>query len=642
MSHYKQSFLSFSIRFLAIIMMMMALVIYLSPTKVGVQAQPDDGITYSAEVQTIADYIGKDFEYVQSHLDIQNKTSQLRSELHELFPDSIAGTVLDELPESKLYVYATADGIQEVTEFVKQTQWENLITVEEVEFSLNELTELGERIIRTLTAQNYRLIVNTDIRANEVFVRVESESFDEVSALIAQEFPEQPIRIGISGMPVEVGELVGGLKVQPHPETVTKCTLGFNVIYQNVRHVSTAGHCSFVANIDEWLYHRSTLGNYTYRKYNPDADIQLHRADAFTLNNNILSGSWYNYNISASQPQWAMVGNLVCKQGATTGHTCGKVSAIDVAYTTPTFTSSQIYGEVYNPYNSYDPLAAPGDSGAPVYSNNSAYGWVTTMQNSVLPYSFFFMRVDRAALLGIQVATSPVVSNHETLIQGMWRNGDYHERTVPIYGSGIAWNAATMFKTTSGDLPSGVSGNSVTALSNWVLNNTVYQEVWTASTRYQRTVPINDNVIVWSAANGWVQTAGSNFPGSGSFQSFQNVVASAQVTQGYWRNNQGYDRTGSIINNQPQFGAWNGPGTPSQYSMPGSGVIQSQTSDGSTNTLSITQGIWRGDLGYARNVPVSNGVIQWGSAGAWSAPHSPSTLPGSGSNGPQGQSSISH
>lgn len=126
-----------------------------------------------------------------------------------------------------------------------------------------------------------------------------------------------------------------------------------------------------------------------------------------------------------------------------------------------------------------------------------------------------------------------------------------------------------------------------------------------------------------------------SLPGTGEIQAQDTILTSASLTLGVWRDNLGYVKTIPISNGEIQWAlasGWSGP--VSMSSLPGSGlagfVITGYTMRVNNSYVignTVTQAFWNENAGYYRTVPISSGVIQWGSAGSWNGPVYPTGLP---------------
>lgn len=158
----------------------------------------------------------------------------------------------------------------------------------------------------------------------------------------------------------------------------------------------------------------------------------------------------------------------------------------------------------------------------------------------------------------------------------------------------------------------------------------LYEDLWYSSQGVSRTVAIDTGAnIQWATAPAWPGSAGLNsLPGAGVLQSKANYRVGNNLIQAVWRNNQGWTRNVPIVNDAIQWEnaptVWTGP--VGIDSMPGSGNMQAHGDYATSNTL--IQAIWRNNQGYARNVPIVNGVVQWGAAQLWIGPIGIESLPG--------------
>ncbi|MEJ2737942.1 MAG: hypothetical protein P8189_31035 [Anaerolineae bacterium] len=110
---------------------------------------------------------------------------------------------------------------------------------------------------------------------------------------------------------------------------------------------------------------------YQDEEYGFEYDIQWNRADqAFTVRNLVFDGTWNRYIYSTKSRSSQSEGESVCKYGTTTGGSCG---TIESKYfrpiggdAPPNATATYIWVT--------DCPCGGGDSGGPVFWNNTAYG----------------------------------------------------------------------------------------------------------------------------------------------------------------------------------------------------------------------------------------------------------------------------
>lgn len=123
-------------------------------------------------------------------------------------------------------------------------------------------------------------------------------------------------------------------------------------------------------------------------------------------------------------------------------------------------------------------------------------------------------------------------------------------------------------------------------------------------------------------------------PGTGAVQAQTDAVINGGATllQTLWRGNQGWLRSVPVTNGDIDWrnaSGWLGPGNIGDF--PGSGDMQSYSDVVINDGTTLLQTIWRGDQGWFRAVPMVNGGnVDWQNASAWVGPGDIAGLPGSG------------
>ena len=161
------------------------------------------------------------------------------------------------------------------------------------------------------------------------------------------------------------GTLYGGMKITA--SNGGYCTSGFNAQNNSTGKVAilTAGHCT-KAGISNWTVGGSALGNITDYNY-PRADWSAITPVAGWSTPNAVQTANGVQQISAwSAPK---VGESVCKAGATSGTTCGSVTALNV---TVNYSDGPIYGLAQT-----NVFAKEGDSGGSVYDSSTAVALIS-------------------------------------------------------------------------------------------------------------------------------------------------------------------------------------------------------------------------------------------------------------------------
>ena len=151
---------------------------------------------------------------------------------------------------------------------------------------------------------------------------------------------------------------------------------------------------------------------------------------------------------------------------------------------------------------------------------------------------------------------------------------------------------------------------------------------------FYRDVPIVNGTPNFNNPGTWSSAMNlATIPGSGDIQTQDEYVYldNTKLRQSIWRGNQGFYRDVPIVNGVPNFnspGAWSAP--IGINLLPGSGDMQTTISYFYANNTKLRQSFWRGNQGYTRDVPVDNGIPNFNNAGAWSAPIAITVLPGNG------------
>ena len=222
------------------------------------------------------------------------------------------------------------------------------------------------------------------------------------------------------------------------------------------------------------------------------------------------------------------------------------------------------------------------------------------------------------------------VQVQRTLNEAIWRGNQGWGRSVLIaandtiqWGSAPAWLGPIAISGLPG------SGN-MQAQNNYRVGNNLMQAFWRGNQGWSRNVPIVNDVIQWGSAPAWGgPIAISGLPGAGDMQAQGDYAVGSTLIQAFWRNNQGWTRNVPIVNGVVQWGqasAWGGP--IAITGLPGSGDMQAQDNFVVGNTY--WQITWRSNQQYTRSVPIVGGSVQWGQASSWSNTTAQENLSGSG------------
>lgn len=156
--------------------------------------------------------------------------------------------------------------------------------------------------------------------------------------------------------------------------SVSTCTAGFSVqSTSGLTGVTTAAHCGNSQSITDPLGATYAL-TFQAEKYGSGYDWQWHTLAGATVTNTIKDGNSTTRSITG-QLLWASqnVGDAVCKFGKSSGYTCGQVTDKNYCFTQSDGTTGCHFIKVES-VPAGNALSAPGDSGGPWFSGNTARG----------------------------------------------------------------------------------------------------------------------------------------------------------------------------------------------------------------------------------------------------------------------------
>lgn len=209
----------------------------------------------------------------------------------------------------------------------------------------------------------------TDPKTNQVVLTLpQGAPADAVRGLEAEARRHGPaVRVErTAGRATLTSDIAGGDPIRKEGDLGTYCSAGFNVVYNGVPFVLTAGHCLAIGS--RWInWHGGFLGtNHVYSF--PTYDDGLIKITAPVMQ---IRGvyTWNGQFQSINTAGEAYVGQWTCKSGSTTGLTCGQVRKTDVVVSYP-------QGSVVD-LNEVNACVEPGDSGGSVFSGDVALGVVS-------------------------------------------------------------------------------------------------------------------------------------------------------------------------------------------------------------------------------------------------------------------------
>lgn len=351
-----------------------------------------------------------------------------------------------------------------------------------------------------------------------------------------------------------------------------------------------------------------------------EADFQVHNTSVrdFDLTNRILAGTSTYRRVISYQFKASSVGDWVCKHGSSTGYTCGWVWT--TAYT-PYGSTQGSYVQVYNALWAVGQIVCQGDSGSPVFEelgngNVSGLGILSGGQDPIIcdgdNYNnwFFYTPVNEIETLGYSILTTHYPEYYYQNVFWADSIGNCIEYIQPVDDNGTPISA----QETTGPCQTSLPGSgTVQSSTGYIVADEFREGMWRGNVGYNRVVPLNANgTINWGGASAWTACCSGSAPRAQS----DYIVGNTYYQNVFWTESNCTEYIRPVDNNGNL-----GPTTPPQpcrTSAPGSGTIQSYTAYVVGDYL--REGMWRGNVGWTRNVPLNatKTDVNWGSAPTWS------------------------
>lgn len=311
-------------------------------------------------------------------LQLQEAVDALNARLTEEQAATFAGLSIEHTPEFHVVARFTRKGEETIRPYLSPALAE-VVRVEPARFTLQQLERRLQASYDRVRRAGIPSAGGVDVRANRAEVHVLRGRSADARGLLGA---EDAAVVEVDHLPKEEIAMYGGL-------SISTCTTGFTVVSSGgTRGVSTAGHCG----------NSQTLSGIalTFRgeSYSGSYDVQWHNAAGNTYPNTI-KVSTSTRAITATRSRTSQtVGSQVCKQGKTTGYTCGTIATISYC-ASGACTWVQVAGNGTN-------LSEGGDSGGPWFSGNTAYGSHTYGMGNDSAY----MPVNYFSGISMSIATS--------------------------------------------------------------------------------------------------------------------------------------------------------------------------------------------------------------------------------------------
>jgi hypothetical protein len=394
---------------------------------------------------------------------------------------------------------------------------------------------------------------------------------------------------------------------------IADCTTGFAVKRNNDdrRFMTTAGHC----NNNNYIVYSGVNSVYlgpttAYDIYSSVGDIQMHDVSvrSLDLTNEIFVAQTTTNRVTGTETKATTLSDYVCKYGRTTGNTCGYVTSISYA--------GGNYVRVDRPTGVNINIACEGDSGAPVYKPISgstvtavgvlSSGWPGPACTTGSFIYFTYTPVDTINNAGFTVLTSHYQQRYHQNV--FFSNGTCTEYVTPYDNNGYTTPPYNQY--TCSTTPPGTG--TIETYTAWVLGNYWFEAMWRDGIGYTRRAPLNGNgTINWSLAIPWVACCWGTAPRSQDAY----IVGNNYYQNVFWTETNCTEYLRPLDNNG-NLGTQTSQNCRTSVPAGSSGTITSYTAYVVGGRL--REGIWRGGIGYVRDVPLTstNQDIDWGNAPA--------------------------
>lgn len=366
------------------------------PSDSGIPGEPSSSAGAAApaadDAQAYAATYGVSLDEARSRLALQRAVGALNTRLRADHPQTFAGLSIEHQPEFRVVARFTRNGEQALRSAGMDPALARVVRTERAAVPLLPLRRRTEVAYERVRAAGIEATAVMNVRENRPEVHVLAGSEAAARAVLGAGVAV----VVVSQLPRREVQIYGGLPV-------SACTSGYSV--QNASGttgVTTAGHCN---NSQSYAgYALTFLGEAWYGSY----DIQWHTRAGDTFDPIIKVASGTRTVTGTKSVSQQVAGEWVCKQGATTGYTCGTLNS-----TTYCFSGACTW--VYVTGGSVN-LSEGGDSGGPWFSGNTAYGTHVFGGGNDSGY----MPIDYLSQIGVTVRTGTLPPPPPPLSAGIY------------------------------------------------------------------------------------------------------------------------------------------------------------------------------------------------------------------------------
>jgi hypothetical protein len=411
--------------------MVLSLWLAVSASAADFQAEPQESEPLAFEVGSYAKDVGVSSEEAERRLAIQHEGAGIVELLEEELGDGYAGIWFDNAAGEFVVPVVRSAARSAVAAKLEGTALKGHFRLESVRSTWSELEGAQKQLDRDLSNLIASSFVQTsrDPVHNSVVVHESESSSKSARAEIQEEIETQEVdvelrreaadrfRLGESACnePVRVCDrpLRGGVKIEPLPVGSGYCTAGFKATGKTFgnQFILTAGHCSKGTGAWGSRDSSSALHEMAVAEESifPGGDYGKLKVTGFGTYWE--KGAWpsqvafwgANQGNPINSESWSYVGQYVCHAGATSGSSCGSVTALGktVAYEggEVLVSLSEVAGPSF--------CAMPGDSGGPVFSSEIALGILSGAEvvppGTCSPYALYQEVTNATNALGVTV-----------------------------------------------------------------------------------------------------------------------------------------------------------------------------------------------------------------------------------------------
>ena len=346
-------------------------------------------------------------EEAQLRLSKEGYIAEIGRRIETSSPETFAGIYIEHQPVYRVVVRFVGDAKAQLEKYTQDP----LFVPMSAPRSLEVMRAAQEDMVEQLRKNGIEYLSQIDLRNSEVvlFVRDPARVMREFAlALKVSPF----IRVRKTNGFIDTTAISGGRRVNSTGgSAIPSCTTGFNVFDSNRElGITTAGHC------DNSMKYAPTGTRLIWQDEHDmgSLDIQWHKQRISQsappqqqINSiDLIGGPTSTLEITSVTPSSGYTaGKVVCKSGAFGYYKCGVITNMD---SVSVYNGEEAhYIQVHDLNN--DVMSEFGDSGGPVFRNNSAYGVIHGRGDTGTPYvnDMFYMPIERLSSLGVSVLTEP-------------------------------------------------------------------------------------------------------------------------------------------------------------------------------------------------------------------------------------------